>query len=78
MRPSVSYVQTKGKDLVAADGSYYNRDLAKYVTVGTYYYFNKNFNVYGDYRINLLDKEDASTALVGVDDQVTLGVTYQF
>ncbi|WP_312581536.1 porin [Atlantibacter hermannii] len=78
LRPSVSYVQTKGKDLVAADGSYYNRDLAKYVTVGTYYYFNKNFNVYGDYRINLLDKEDASTALVGVDDQVTLGVTYQF
>ncbi|KNC92364.1 porin [Trabulsiella odontotermitis] len=78
LRPSVSYVQTKGKDLVAADGSYYDRDLAKYITVGSYYYFNKNFNVYADYRINLLDEDDAPTALVGVDDQVTLGVAYQF
>ncbi|QFH72684.1 porin [Enterobacter sp. E76] len=79
LRPSVSYVYTKGKDLVdPVTGSSYDRDLAEYFTVGTYYYFNKNFNVYADYRINMLDNDDASTALVGVDDQVTLGVTYQF
>ena len=53
-------------------------DLAKYVTVGAYYYFNKNFNVYGDYRINLLDKEDTTYSWVGTADQATVGVTYQF
>ncbi|WP_318370942.1 porin [Enterobacter sp.] len=79
LRPSVSYVQSKGKDLQdAGSTAQYDRDLAKYVTVGTYYYFNKNFNVYGDYRINLLDDEDAATSWVGTADQVTLGVTYQF
>ena len=75
LRPSVSYVQSKGKAL----GEGVSRDLAKYVTVGAYYYFNKNFNVYGDYRINLLDdKADQYYSWVGTSDQVTLGVTYQF
>ena len=79
LRPSVSYVQSKGKDLVdAGTAGTYDRDLAKYVTVGAYYYFNKNFNVYGDYRINLLDDEDAATSWIGTADQATVGVTYQF
>ncbi|WP_044177864.1 porin [Phytobacter massiliensis] len=80
LRPSISYVQSKGKALGLDDeGNSVNRDLAKYVTVGTYYYFNKNFNVYGDYRINLLDDEDSQYySWVGTADQVTLGVTYQF
>jgi outer membrane pore protein F len=74
LRPSVSYVQSKGKAL----GTGVKNDLAKYVTVGAYYYFNKNFNVYGDYRINLLDKEDTTYNWVGTADQATVGVTYQF
>ncbi|QOV71209.1 porin [Citrobacter sp. BDA59-3] len=74
LRPSVSYVQSKGKEL----GDGVKNDLAKYVTVGAYYYFNKNFNVYGDYRINLLDKEDTTYSWVGTADQATVGVTYQF
>lgn len=74
LRPSVSYVQSKGK----AMGAGVKNDLAKYITVGTYYYFNKNFNVYGDYRINLLDKEDTTYNYVGTADQATVGVTYQF
>jgi outer membrane pore protein F len=74
LRPSVSYVQSKGKDLPGIG----DRDLAQYVTVGATYYFNKNFNVYGDYRINLLDDEDAPTSFVGTDDQAVVGVTYQF
>ncbi len=79
LRPSVSYVQSKGKDLQdAGSTATYDRDLAKYVTVGATYYFNKNFNVYGDYRINLLDNDDADTSWVGSADQATVGVTYQF
>ena len=41
LRPSVSYVQSKGKDLNGIG----DRDLAKYITTGATYYFNKNFNV---------------------------------
>ena len=80
LRPSVSYVQSKGKALgLDNNGNSVSNDLAKYITVGTYYYFNKNFNVYGDYRINLLDdKADQYYSWVGTSDQVTLGVTYQF
>jgi outer membrane pore protein F len=74
LRPSISYVQSKGKDLPGVG----DRDLAQYVTVGATYYFNKNFNVYGDYRINLLDDEDADTGFVGSADQAVVGVTYQF
>ncbi|WP_437889390.1 porin [Phytobacter sp. V91] len=80
LRPSVSYVQSKGKALgLDNNGNSVSNDLAKYVTVGAYYYFNKNFNVYGDYRINLLDdKADQYYSWVGTADQATVGVTYQF
>jgi len=74
LRPSLAYLQSKGKDI----GSYGDQDLVKYIEVGTVYYFNKNFNVYGDYRFNLLDDEDAATSWVGSDNQATVGVTYQF
>lgn len=74
LRPSVSYVQSKGKDLNGIG----DRDLAKYITTGATYYFNKNFNIYGDYRFNLLDKGNAATSWVGSDNQATVGVAYQF
>jgi outer membrane pore protein F len=82
LRPSLSYVQSKGKDLLAA-GTFAggNEDLQKYVEVGAYYYFNKNFNVYVDYQLNLIDKSDYSQAVGivnGRDDQVAMAVTYQF
>lgn len=82
LRPSLSYVQSKGKNLTARgtfDGG--DADLQKYVEVGAYYYFNKNFNVYVDYQINLID-DDAYARNVGIvngrDDQVALAATYQF
>jgi outer membrane pore protein F len=82
LRPSLSYVQSKGKDLAAvvtfAGG---NEDLQKYVEIGAYYYFNKNFNIYVDYQLNLIDKSDYSQAVGivnGRDDQVAMAVTYQF
>jgi len=50
--------------------------------VGTTYYFNKNFNVWADYYINLLDKDTdyakAVGGLNGNDDMAAVGVTYQF
>ena len=61
LRPEVSYLQSKGKDLAGrtAHGARFDggdADLVKYVSVGTTYYFNKNMSTYVDYKINLLDK----------------------
>ncbi|MDI5349593.1 porin, partial [Salmonella enterica subsp. enterica serovar Kentucky] len=47
----------KGKQLNGADGS---ADLAKYIQAGATYYFNKNMNVWVDYRFNLLDNAGLS------------------
>jgi predicted porin len=76
LRPSVAYLQSKGKDL-------YNRgdkDLVKYVDVGMTYYFNKNMSTYVDYKINLLDEDDYFYRANGIatDDVVALGLVYQF
>jgi Outer membrane protein (porin) len=79
LRPSLAYLQSKGKDLNA--GIYgNNKDLVKYVDVGAYYYFNKNMSAYVDYKINLLDGDDGfyQTAGISTDDQVGIGMVYQF
>lgn len=81
LRPSVSYVKSKGKDLPTGANGYTDADLAEYVTVGASYYFNKNFSVYGDYRINLLDENEFTRtygSFVGSENQAMMGVAYQF
>ena len=75
LRPSVAYLQSKGKDL----GIFGDQDLVKYVDVGATYYFNKNMSTFVDYKINLLDKNDFTKALgVNTDDIVAVGMVYQF
>ncbi|WP_273542914.1 porin [Lelliottia amnigena] len=80
LRPSVGYVQSKGKDLAARttfNGG--DADLVKYVEVGTWYYFNKNMNVYGAYRFNLLDENNYTRDVkLATDDTYVLGLVYQF
>ncbi|OBU04160.1 porin [Morganella psychrotolerans] len=87
LRPSIAYLQSKGKNLnVDADftnnnGDRYsdNQDLLKYISVGTYYYFNKNMSAVIDYKINLLDNNDFTRdAKINTGDVVGLGLTYQF
>ncbi|WHP32794.1 porin OmpC [Trabulsiella odontotermitis] len=76
LRPSVAYLQSKGKDL---EGGYGDQDLLKYVDVGATYYFNKNMSTYVDYKINLLDENDFTrNAGISTDDIVALGLVYQF
>ena len=80
LRPSIGYVQSKGKDLQSRTGfSGGDADLVKYIEVGTWYYFNKNMNVYAAYKFNLLD-DNAYTkaASVSTDDQAAVGIVYQF
>lgn len=80
LRPSIGYVQTKGKDLQSRAGfSGGDADLVKYIEVGTWYYFNKNMNVYAAYKFNQLDDNDYTKAAgVATDDQAAVGIVYQF
>ncbi|KMV69898.1 hypothetical protein AI28_13915, partial [bacteria symbiont BFo1 of Frankliniella occidentalis] len=84
LRPSIAYLQSKGKDLngVVGNGTTYgggDADLVKYIEVGTYYYFNKNMSTYVDYKINLLDDTDYTRASgTNTDDVVGVGLQYQF
>ena len=76
LRPSVAYLQSKGKDLGRGYG---DQDIVKYVDVGATYYFNKNMSTYVDYKINLLDDNQFTRdAGIGTDDIVALGLVYQF
>ncbi len=77
LKPSLAYVQSKGKDLERNDGNKgFNADLVKYVSVGTYYYFNKNLSTYVDYKINLLDKNEGGDT--NARNAFGVGLTYQF
>ncbi|HEY2451840.1 MAG TPA: porin OmpC [Scandinavium sp.] len=78
LRPSIAYLQSKGKDL----GAYSDKDLVKYIDLGTYYYFNKNMSAYVDYKINLLDGDDdfynEKASGINTDNVVGVGMVYQF
>ncbi|PIF22648.1 porin OmpF [Candidatus Pantoea floridensis] len=72
LRPSIAYVQSKGKDIEGVGDA----DLVKYIDVGATYYFNKNMATYVDYKINQLD--DNNPLGLATDDVVAVGLVYQF
>jgi outer membrane pore protein E len=72
LRPSVGYVQSKGKNIEGVGDA----DLVKYIDVAATYYFNKNMSTYVDYKINQLD--DDNPLGLKTDDVVALGLVYQF
>ncbi|WP_312052709.1 porin OmpF [Pantoea brenneri] len=72
LRPSIAYVQSKGKDIEGVGDA----DLIKYIDIGATYYFNKNMSTYVDYQINQLD--DNNRLGLNTDDTVAVGLVYQF
>ncbi|WP_438333797.1 porin OmpC [Edwardsiella tarda] len=78
LRPSIAYLQSKGKQLGTAANV--DKDLVKYLDLGSYYYFNKNMSAYVDYKINLLDGNDKYYENNGIstDNIVGVGMIYQF
>jgi outer membrane pore protein F len=84
LRPSIAYLQSKGKDLnsVTGNGANYgggDADLVKYIEVGASYAFNKNMSTYVDYKINLLKDTDYTKAAGKSTDNVAgVGLQYQF
>lgn len=78
IKPSLAYVQSKGKDLGYKNFNN-DQDLVKYISVGSFYKFNKNMTAVVDYKINLIDKNDfTKEAGIATDNVVGLGLTYQF
>ncbi|MEQ4620499.1 porin OmpC [Providencia vermicola] len=81
LKPSIGYNQSKGKDLGRTYNgkTYNNQDLVKYISVGSYYYFNKNMSAVVDYKINLLKDNDFTRENgINTDNVVGLGLVYQF
>ncbi|AHJ77321.1 porin OmpC [Kosakonia sacchari] len=81
LRPSIAYLQSKGKDVSNNTGTvnFGDQDILKYIDVGATYYFNKNMSTYVDYKINLLDDNDFTKAAgIATDNVVALGLVYQF
>jgi outer membrane pore protein E len=72
LRPSLGYVQSKGKDIEGVGDA----DLVKYIDIGATYYFNKNMSAFVDYKINQLSDDNALN--LNSDDVVALGLVYQF
>ena len=73
--PSIGYSYSKALDVAG----YKDSDRLNYIEIGTWYYFNKNMNVYTAYQINLLDKSDYVLAHgLNTDDQLAVGIVYQF
>ncbi|WP_304598664.1 porin OmpC [Photorhabdus sp. CRCIA-P01] len=87
LRPSIAYVQSKGKSL-NDDAGHLNaagkkvsssNDLVKYISVGTFYHFNKNLTTYVDYKINLLDSNELTKGSgINTNNVVGVGMVYQF
>lgn len=84
LRPTLSYLQSKGRSLNATDNDTAvisdDKDLVKYMDIGATYYFNKNMSTYIDYKINLLNGNDNfySDNEISTDNIVALGLVYQF
>ncbi|WP_275075457.1 porin [Providencia rettgeri] len=74
LKPSLGYNQSKAKNVKGENG-----DVVKYISVGSYYYFNKNMSAVVDYKINLLKDNDFSkTYGLMTDNVLGLGLVYQF
>ncbi len=72
LRPSLAYLQSKGKDIEGIG----NVDLVKYIDIGATYYFNKNMYTYVDYKINRL--KDDNQLKLNTDNIVAASLTYRF
>ncbi|UDG80599.1 Outer membrane protein C [Candidatus Hartigia pinicola] len=76
LKPSIGYNQSKGKGLSNNQGQ---QDLVKYVSLGSYYYFNKNVSAVVDYKINLLNNNNFTKDNgINTDNVVGFGLVYEF
>ncbi|WP_225639344.1 porin OmpC [Candidatus Profftia sp. (ex Adelges kitamiensis)] len=79
LRPSVSYLQSKGKDPKTNHSTPGYKHLVKYIDVGATYDFKKNMSTYLDYKINLLNNNNfTKDNSISTDDIIAVGLVYRF
>ncbi|WP_235424301.1 porin [Citrobacter koseri] len=78
LRPSVSYLESRGKELGSSYGN--NKSLVKYLDIGASWMLNKNMETYMDYKINLLNGNDRfyKDNNISTDNIIATGLVYQF
>ncbi|WP_369407027.1 porin [Arsenophonus endosymbiont of Aleurodicus floccissimus] len=75
LKPSLAYIHAQEKGL----GEYGNNYLNKFVSLGSFYYFNKNFAALLDYKINLLNKNKFTENYdISTDNILGIGLVYCF
>ncbi|WMY97688.1 MAG: porin [Arsenophonus sp.] len=76
LKPSISYIESTKKD----NGNVLSRQkLLKYISLGTYYNFNKNLVAVVDYKMNLINNNEfTQTHNIGTDSVFGVGLIYQF
>lgn len=72
LRPTIAYVQTKAKHVEGVGDAY----VLKFIEPGLTYNFNKNMKTFVAWKINQINSNN-KLGLAG-DDQVALGIVYQF
>ncbi len=78
LKPSIAYIASIEKDLIDSFFSQ-KQDLTKYISLGAFYYFNKNLNAFIDYKINLINSNNFTKKYgIDKDNLIGLGLVYQF
>ena len=72
LRPSLSWINSRGKDVEGIGGV----DFINYNALGAHYYFNKDMPLFAEYKINLL--KDDNPLEPSTDDVMAVGMAYQF
>lgn len=79
LKPILSYVFTQSQSI---DNIPHKINLVKYIAVGTTYNLSKNFNIYAEYKFNLLNKRTDSVQISDLkiprSNVAALGFNYYF
>ncbi|CAL1329398.1 porin [Candidatus Providencia siddallii] len=74
LKPSFAFIKSKCKNLDIYD----NKNILKYISIGSYYVFNKNIYMVVDYKINLLKNTDFIKEMsINTDNLIGLGFSYK-
>lgn len=78
IRPSISYVQTKGINLIDLD---YSKEqiLEKHISFGAFYYFNDHLTAAINYKINLINRNEFTQKYdISTCNVIGLNLEYRF
>lgn len=78
VRPILFYSHSKAYNVEQDKNKSIDFYLHKYIGVGTTYLFNKDINIYAEYKFNLLKKHNVKRIKVSKDNIAAFGFNYSF